>query len=85
MTKVSYGNPWHKPGRPEYGPEFYQTDANPSEYRGYLIYHRTMSVWDVVDNGVCVTQRAGINGARSAIDKIHINAAQFSVTHSKPE
>lgn len=61
---TSYRNPWHKPGKPEYGPEQYRTDAQPEECCGYLIYHRLPLVWDVVKDGVCISQRAGINGAR---------------------
>jgi hypothetical protein len=65
MTR--YKNPWHKPGKPQYGPPCYETDVRPAEYLGYLIYHRHAAVWDVVKDGVCVTQRAGPNGARQAI------------------
>ena len=46
-----------------------QTDAKPIEYKGYLIYERIKGVcFDIVKNGVCVCMRAGINGAKSAID-----------------
>lgn len=65
-----YKNPWHKDGRPEYGPIDYVTDVEPKEYRGYLIYNRNPVVWDVVLDGVCVTQLAGPRGARDAIDRI---------------
>lgn len=71
-----YRNPWHKPGRPEYGPEFYSTDVAPKAYRGYLIYHRLPKVWDVVRDGVCVTQRAGFGGAKQAIDALLEHAAR---------
>jgi len=65
-----YKNPWHKPGKPEYGPVMYSTEVKPVEYRGYLIYERISgSVWDVVKDGVCVTQMAGPRGARQAIDE----------------
>lgn len=71
MTNTTtYRNPWHKPGRPEFGPEFYSTDAVPTEFRGYLIYHRLPKVWDVVVDGKCVTQCAGFNGAKRAIDAL---------------
>jgi hypothetical protein len=66
---TSYINPWHKPETNDYGPAIYQTDATPTEYKGYLIYHRG-AVYDVVKNGACVTQMAGPNGARQAIDKL---------------
>lgn len=72
MTK--YKNPWHRLDKREYGPAFYETDATPTEYRGYLIYHRTMAVWDVVKDGVCVTQLAGPTGAKRAIDDLLIAA-----------
>ena len=63
-----YRNPWHTPGKPEYGPPEYTTGVKPTEYRGYLIYQRISGhVWDVVKDGVCITQRAGINGAKSYV------------------
>jgi hypothetical protein len=74
-----YRNPRHKPGKPEYGPEFYETTAKPDKYKGYLIYHRVRStsavadgthVYDIVKDGVCVTQMAGPNGARGVIDEL---------------
>lgn len=60
---TTYLNPW------DVGPEFYTTDVRPTEYRGYLIYHRLPKCWDVVRNGVCVDQRAGFKGAKAAIDR----------------
>ena len=69
--KSEYRNPWHRPGHPEYGPASYVTDARPVEYRGFMIYQRIKGhVWDVVRNGQCITQLAGPNGARQAIDAI---------------
>lgn len=68
---ATYTNPWHKPGKPEYGPAVYETDAAPTEHCGHLVYHRQAQVWDVVKGGACVTQRAGPNGARRAIDAIN--------------
>lgn len=79
---IHYRNPWHRPGRPEYGPAIYSTGATPIEYRGHLIYHRQTNVWDVVKDGACVTQCAGLGGAKRAVDAIlaqetiHIEAAQ---------
>lgn len=70
-----YKNPWHKPKDTSCGPEFYTTYAKAKEYRGYLIYERIDgAVWDVVKDGVCLTQMAGPNGARRAIDAILIEA-----------
>lgn len=65
---AQYVNQSHKPKEPHYGPENYTTDAEPQEYRGFLIYHRLAEVWDVVKDDVCVGQFAGPNGARSDID-----------------
>lgn len=71
MYAHEYANPWHKPHGKGYGPDVYRTDAKPREYRGYLIFERIPAVcWDVVKDGVCVTQRAGLNGAKRAIDAI---------------
>jgi hypothetical protein len=67
---TTYKNPWHKPGKPEYGPAMYETSAQPIEHASCLIYQRIPGrVWDVVKNGVCLTQRAGINGAKQAAEK----------------
>jgi hypothetical protein len=66
-----YKNPWYKPQNPLYGPENYSTDENPVLYRDYLIYQRIFGhVWDVVKDGACVTQLAGLNGAKRAIDEL---------------
>ena len=74
---ATYKNPRHKPSHPMYGPAEYSTDAKPDTYKGYLIYNRIRAhngsgsgCWDVVKDGVCVTQRAGPNGAKSAIDQL---------------
>ena len=66
---VRYKNPLHRPYDSTYGPDFYETSATGREYRGYLIYERIAgSVWDIVRDGVCVSQYAGPSGARRAID-----------------
>ena len=68
---ATYRNPWHRPGKPEYGPAIYSTHARPQEYRGHLIFQRVEGhVWDVVMDGQCLTQMAGPNGARQAIDRL---------------
>lgn len=68
---TTYKNPWHKPINNIYGPENYSTDEAPTEYRNYLIYERIFGrVWDVVKDGKCITQLAGLNGAKRAIDKL---------------
>ena len=68
---TTYKNPWHKPLNNMYGPAMYSTDAKPVKYRDYLIYERIPGTcWDVVKDGECVTQLAGPNGAKRAIDKL---------------
>ncbi|SDF83107.1 hypothetical protein [Thalassobaculum litoreum] len=74
---ANYRNPFHKPHDSSYGPAIYETDATPEEYGGYLIYRRLPNCWDVVKDGVCITQRAGPNGARRAIDER--NTAQSAI------
>jgi len=66
----TYTNPWHKPHQPMYGPATYQTDAGPIEYRGHLIFRRLPAVFDVVKDGKCLAQRAGLNGAKAVIDAL---------------
>jgi hypothetical protein len=76
--KTTYKNPWHKKypadgWRKSLGPEFYESDSVPVEYAGLLIYQRQefgYPIFDVVQNGICVTQRAGLNGARQAAEVI---------------
>lgn len=66
-----YKNPWYKPGKPEYGPKVYERETEPTEYLdGYLIYRIHEHHYDVVKDGVCITQRAGPRGARQAIEQI---------------
>lgn len=65
---AEYINPWHKSGRPEYGPRTYTTEAPPKEYRGFQLYQRIGQSVDVVKDGVCVTQRGGPRGGREAVD-----------------
>ena len=70
---ATYRNPWHKPGQPHYGPEQYATDATPMQHAGCVLYERIPGpvgrcVWDVVRDGVCLTQRAGKRGAMAAAE-----------------
>lgn len=66
---AEYRNPWHRPNAPEYGPAVYVNTGAITHYRGYEIHHRLAHVWDVVKDGECKTQRAGINGAKAWIDQ----------------
>lgn len=65
---AKYRNTFHKPGRSEYGPEFYETASRPVEYMGYLIYHRLDKCFDIVCDGDCIGMYAGLNGAKNAIE-----------------
>lgn len=68
---VTYKNPWYKPKNPTYGPEYYTTDAKPLEYKGFSIYERFIDIcFDVVKDGTCISQRAGLNGAKRFIDSL---------------
>ena len=68
---ATYKNPRYQFGLPQYGPAEYSTDATPKEYKGYLIFERVRGhVWDIVKDGTCVHQRAGLNGAKEAIDEL---------------
>ena len=67
-----YRNTFHKPFDAASGPEFYETDVGPTEYKGFKIYQRFRGCFDVVlnelDDPRCITQRAGLNGAKRFID-----------------
>ncbi len=65
-----YKNPWHRRFDNWSGPEVFQTNSEPVEYKGYLIFEKNSVQWDVVKDGVCISQLAGPNGARQKIDQI---------------
>ena len=65
---ATYRNPWHEPFKGEYGPRVYECSAEPTKYRGYLIYHRI--AFDVVKAGACVGQYHGLSGAKRFIDNL---------------
>lgn len=71
---ATYRNPWHRPGKPEYGPAQYTTDAKPVRIGKYIRYHRVQSsnfsanVFDYVIDGVCVVQLAGPSWYEEKID-----------------
>lgn len=70
--KYRYRNSWHKPDAFDTcGPAYHETDAEPVAHAGCLIHERVRGqVWDVVRNGVCVSQMAGPNGAKQAAERI---------------
>lgn len=67
-TETTYRNPWHRADERMYGEPTYRTSVKPTMYRGYAIYHRI--AFDVVKNGCCVGQYAGLSGAKRFIDLI---------------
>ena len=76
--KTTYKNSWHKKypadgWRKSLGPEVYESDSEPVEHSGFLIYRRQefgYPIFDVVKNGICVAQRAGPNGAKQAAEML---------------
>lgn len=65
-----YRNPFHRPPGLTSGPEFYETQVKPVEYRGYLIYERIKTVlFDVVKNNVLLTTRRELEDAQLAVDE----------------
>ena len=55
------------------GPDVFITESEPVCHAGAFIYERKdpdtgIPVWDVVIDGVCVAQRAGLNGAKEAAE-----------------
>lgn len=66
---TTYINPWHRAGAAHYGPAMYETTAKPVSHAGCEIYERVKGhVWDVVRDGVCLAQMAGLNGAKRAAE-----------------
>ena len=63
------------------GPEVFNTDATPEEYRGFLIYSRIPTTSgkirygeiDAVIGGACVMISCTVQGARYRIDKLLSN------------
>ena len=60
----TYRNPWAAP----HEPQEYRKDVEPIEYEGCLIFHALKHQYDVVKNGVCISQRGGIDGAMKAAE-----------------
>ena len=69
---AQYKNPWHIMGKKHHGPAMFVTDKKPILYNGYEIYNRQSSVFDVVRNDICVTQRVTLAGARHWIDDMSV-------------
>ena len=74
---ASYINPWHKQESGSDSAPMFTTDAKPVEYRGFLIYRRLPASFEVVKDGICLTQRAGLTGAKWAIDNLLDNPGDY--------
>jgi hypothetical protein len=75
---TSYKNPWYEPGG-KYGPPVYTCEKRPMiTYRGVQIFKVWERRYDVVMNGVCITQRAGASNPRQLIDNILDGKDPFS-------
>jgi hypothetical protein len=65
---TSYRNPWHHPGSNTR--EDYSTDKPGIAHAGCMIYHVLPEQWDVVKAGCCITQRAGLGGAKLCAEAV---------------
>lgn len=61
-----YTNPWAK----EYEPKEYNRGGEPIEYSGCQIVKVHPTQYDVVKSGVCIAQRAGLEGAKKCADSV---------------
>jgi len=71
---TQYKNTWHNPASRD-SKEFFETDAKPIHYKGYDIFRRLPECYDIVKDGICIHQRAGLNGAKETIDYIILEEA----------
>jgi len=63
-----YLNPWS--ADPIGKPEFFSTQVKPVQYRGFQIFHRHAGVYELVKDGVCLTQRGGGGAMKSLADAL---------------
>lgn len=77
--KHTYRNGFHNSDNhhKSLGPEHYTTDADPHEYRGFLIYERIPTAGkfkygeiDTVLGGLCVMTSCTVTGAKYRIDNL---------------
>lgn len=77
--KAKYRNGFYNAGNPykSVGPEHYTTDAEPHEYRGFLIYERMPTAGkfkygeiDTVIGGLCIMTSCTVTGAKYRIDQL---------------
>ena len=75
--KNEYKNPWHGDGTTRYGPAIYRNNAPlVLEYKGYKVYKLFDKAFDIVFDGVCITQRQGYS--KSLIDKIDNGECRYT-------
>jgi hypothetical protein len=83
---TSYKNPFHS-NKYQGSVPVIITDANPIEYKDYLIYHRLKSkthdanIFDIVKDNICLGMCAGLNGAKISIDQLINN--EENITRNK--
>ena len=65
--KTSYKNPFYNPKNPHGTAAVIETDVEPVEYRGFLLYDNPRWV-DAVIDGTIETQCVTIKGAKSLLD-----------------
>lgn len=65
----TYRNPFHSANYTGSEPVI-TTDVTPQEYREHLIFKIHSARYDVVKDGVMVTQAAGPSGARHLVDEL---------------
>ncbi len=64
----TYRNSFFKVKETPYRKEFYPVDPDKVEYKGYEIHQATVQEFHVVIDGVCISMRAGLDGAKRSID-----------------
>lgn len=63
----TYRNPWAKPHEPQ---DYTRNCPDPIEHAGCQIFHVLPEQWDVVKGGMCIAQRAGLEGAKHAAELV---------------
>lgn len=63
-----YLNPWS--ADPVSNPEYFESYAQPIDYRGFQIVRRFPKSHELVKDGVCLTQRAGGGALKSLVDAL---------------
>lgn len=63
-----YLNPWS--ADPVAKPEYFTAAVKPIDYRGFQIFHRLPKSYELVKDGVCLTQRAGGGSLKALADAL---------------